>query len=170
MITIETISIVFTGISISLAAFYYINTLRNNQRTQQMQLETRQLALFMPLFETYRNREFRMHQAEMRNQEWTSAEDFLRKYGPENNPEAFASRIAVGSYFDGIGVLVKRGHVDISMVNDLIGNSIIWVWEKFGPMFIETRARNSNPYILTDFEYIYNEIIKYREGHPEIAI
>ena len=47
MVTVETISIVFTGLSISLAAFYYISTLRNAQRTQQMQLETRQAQLFM---------------------------------------------------------------------------------------------------------------------------
>jgi len=41
IVAIETIPIVFTGISISLAAFYYINNLRNNQRNQQMQLEPR---------------------------------------------------------------------------------------------------------------------------------
>jgi len=166
MVTIETISIVFTGLSISLAAFYYINTLRINQRNQQMQLETRQLALFMPLYEVYRDREFRRQLAELRNQEWTTTDDFLQRYGPESNPDAFATRVSVGSYFDGIGVLVKRGHVDVGMVNDLIGNSIISVWEKFGTEFIDTRTRTSNPYIYTDFEYLYSEIMKYREKHP----
>jgi len=73
----------------------------------------------MPLYETYRNREFRRQIAELRNQEWTSNEDFLEKYGPETNPDAFATRIAVGSYFDGIGVLVKNNLVDVNMVNDL---------------------------------------------------
>jgi len=34
MVTVETVSIVFTGLSISLAAFYYISTLRNAQRNQ----------------------------------------------------------------------------------------------------------------------------------------
>jgi hypothetical protein len=40
---------VFTGLSVSLAAFYYINTLRNAQRTQEMQLENRQVQIFMQI-------------------------------------------------------------------------------------------------------------------------
>ena len=67
----------------------------------------------------------------------------------------------------GIGVLVKKNLVDVNMVNDLIGNSIISVWEKFGPIFVDLRARISNPYVYTDWEYLYHEIVKHREEHPE---
>lgn len=49
MIDYQTISVVFTGISVSLAAFYYINTLRNAQRNQKLTLETRRAQMFMGL-------------------------------------------------------------------------------------------------------------------------
>jgi len=52
------------------------------------------------------------------------------------------------------------------MVNDLIGNDLIDVWEQFGSEFLAVRKRTSNPYICTDFEWIYEEIIKYREDNP----
>jgi len=166
MVQVEYLALILTGIGIIVSILYYASVLRNANKTQQMQLETRQLALFMPLFETYRSREFRKHIAEMRNQEWTSNEDFVEKYGPDTNPDAWSTRVAVGSYFDGIGVLVRRGHVDIGMVNDLIGNALIDVWEQFGPVFLAVRTRNSNPYIYTDYEWLYEEIVKYREEHP----
>ena len=38
MVTVETISIVFTGLSISLAAFYYISTLRNAEKSRKREL------------------------------------------------------------------------------------------------------------------------------------
>ncbi|MCW4020706.1 MAG: hypothetical protein NWF14_05720 [Candidatus Bathyarchaeota archaeon] len=39
MVSVETISIVFTGLSVSLAAFYYISTLRNANRMRELTLE-----------------------------------------------------------------------------------------------------------------------------------
>ena len=122
----------------------------------------------MPLFETYRNPEFRKQTTEIILQSWTDPKDFLKKYGPVTNPDAFAIRIAVCSYYDGIGVMVKRDLVDIGMVYDLIADSIIVMWEKIGPIFKNTRERVQNPYLYDDFEYLYDEIIKYRKEHPEL--
>ena len=58
MVDFQTISIVFTGLSISIAAFYYINTLRNSRMTQEHALETRQAQLYMQLYSFYDNKEF----------------------------------------------------------------------------------------------------------------
>ena len=121
----------------------------------------------MPLFETYRNKEFRQQILEIQDQEWIDHSDFIEKYGSNNNPDAFTTRLAVSSYFDGIGVLLRKDLVEIGMVNDLIGNSIISVWEKIGSNLLETRKRTNNPFIYTDFEYLYEEIIKYREQNPK---
>jgi len=145
---------------------YYVLTVQNAQRNQKKQLETRQAQLFMPLFETYRNKEFRRQVREIQDQKWEDHNDFMEKYGPVNNPDAFSSRVAVSSYFDGIGVLLKKNLLDINMVNDLIGNSIISVWEKIGTMLIKTRERTQNPFIYNDFEYLYLEIYNYREQNP----
>jgi hypothetical protein len=89
MVTIETLSIVFTGISISLAAFYYINTLRNTRKNQELQLETRQTQLFMDIFKTWASKEFQRDLEQMRyTWEFDGFDDFFEKYGVENNPGA----------------------------------------------------------------------------------
>ena len=64
--------------------------------------------------------------------------------------------------------MVKRDLVDIGMVYDLIADSIIVMWEKIGPIFKNTRERVQTPYLYDDFEYLYDEIIKYRKEHPEL--
>jgi hypothetical protein len=90
MVTIETISIVFTGISISLAAFYYINTLRNTKRNQDLQLETRQAGLFMEMYREYRGLDFRRQLLRVRHLEWTDFDDWFEKYGPGSNSEKWS--------------------------------------------------------------------------------
>jgi len=42
-------------------------------------------------------------------QEWTDIDDFMEKYGLENNPEAYSNWMSVASFFHGIGILVKKG-------------------------------------------------------------
>ena len=157
----------FVAIFGVLAGFsYYVLTVRNAQKNQKQQLETRQAQLFMPLFETYRNREFRSQIEEILKREWVDPVDFNEKYG-RSNSDAFATRVAVSSYFDGIGVLLRKDLVEIGMVNDLIGNSIIDVWERVGVHFLETRKRTNNPFIYTDFESLYNQIKNFREQNPK---
>jgi len=167
MVELSTILNLIQAGGIIIGVTYYIMNIQNNHRNQELQLETRQAQLFMPLYETYRNKEFRRQVREIRDQEWENVADFLEKYGPDNNPDAFSSRVAVSSYFDGIGVLLKRDLVDIQMVNDLIGNSVLTVWEKIGSILVHTRERINNPYVYTDFEYLYYEIQKYRKSNPK---
>ena len=144
-VTFQTLFQFLQTVGILVGVFYYIMTLRNTRKNQQMQLETRQAQLFMPIYETTRNPEFRKQMQEIWQQSWTDHNDFLDKYGPDTNPEAFAIRTAVCSYFEGIGVLVKRDLVDISMVNDLVATSIITTWEKLGLFFSTDKRKNPEP-------------------------
>ena len=47
---IEYLPLVLTGIGITVSILYYTSVLRNANKTQQMQLETRQAAMFMKLY------------------------------------------------------------------------------------------------------------------------
>jgi hypothetical protein len=110
MVSIETISIAFTGISISLAAFYYINMLRNTKKNQELQLETRQAQLFMNLYETWRDIQFRKQWLELMNLEWADWEDFTEKYLYTGEStltlSTFQSQM---SFFDGKELWLKKG-------------------------------------------------------------
>ena len=137
MVTVETVSIVFTGLSISLAAFYYISTLRNAQRTQQLQLETRQAQLFMQIYSQWNSMEMGREYQRIMDSEWTDIDDFLeRHYTDIESKTGFRT---VARFFEGIGVLVHRGLIDATFVDDLMSGATMRYWEKIAPMIKEWR-------------------------------
>jgi hypothetical protein len=180
MVTIETISIVFTGVSISLAAFYYINTLRNTRMNQELTLkaqeqarETRQAQLLMQIYEGYRSSEFRLLAEEIISQEWTDYDDFWEKFGPINNPTAWSRWGAVAAFYNGVGVLLKKELIDIDLVEELISNQAFVLWVRMEPILQGWRenvvgsrfgeqARSKKYEAYSGYEYLIKEL-KQRE-------
>jgi len=123
--------------------------------------KTRQTELFMNLYETFRNREFQRQYAEIIFQhKWKDFDDWLEKYGPVTNVEAFSSWISVPAYFEGIGVLLNRKTIDISIVDDMLSTQILLLWEKIEPITKEYRESMKRPQLWEWFEYLYKEIKK----------
>ena len=169
MVNIETISIVFTGISISLAAFYYINTLRNTRKNQELQLETRQTQFFFQLYQNATDQGFLQTVSEtiwLQNPE--NFDDWWEKYGPENNMEFFKRWFSNMVFFEGVGILVKRKLVDISIVDDMMSGPILLAWEKYESIHRGIRERFSYPQWQEWNEYLSMEIKKIVEKqHPD---
>jgi len=166
---------------------YYITIMRNAQKTreltlqsqvqslkaQEQALETRQADLFMGLYETYRSHEFRKLWYEiMFHYTWKDWDEYWEKYGPINNLSAFINLNTVSAFYEGIGVLVKRGLIEIAMVEELMHTSVKLTWEKLGPMIKQGRTRTDveapAPRLFPHFEYLYDELMKYLEEHPEL--
>jgi hypothetical protein len=131
---IEYLPLVLTGLGLTASIAYYASVLRNQNKTQQMQLETRQAQLFMSLYETYRSVEFRKHWVMILHQEYTDFDDFWEKYGLENNPDAWAIWQSLASFFHGMGVLVKKGLIKPSLLDELISPNIFFAWVVMGPV------------------------------------
>jgi hypothetical protein len=170
MVSIEIIALVLTGLSITVSILYYSSVLRNSNKTQQMQLETRQAQLFMNVYSTFTSYEFKKQwNTVMHVWQWDDETEFNSKYGYEN-PIEFTKIDVVATFFEGIGVLVKRGLVDISFVDDLMSAHIVTSWEKFKPMIENWRERDNNPQLSEWWEYLYNEVKPIMEDqHPEIV-
>jgi hypothetical protein len=148
---------------------YYVLTVRNSQRTQQLQLETRQAQLFTQLYNRFQSIEFHRQFNEIMEWEFKDLDEFLEKYGSEKNPEAFAMRGSVGAYFEGMGVLVKRGLIDVTITDDLVSGVIIRFWNQLGPIYIGLRERLNYPQFAEWTEYLYNQIRQIAEQqHPEL--
>ena len=158
-----------TLISVPVGVFYHIMTLNNTRKTEQLQLETRQAQLFMSLYETFRSPTFRKHLDEvlfiMEFEDW---DDMERKFDPVEHSDERISWFSVGAFFEGVGVLLKRKLIDISMVDDLLATPIRLSWEKMGPIEMESRKRLNLPRLWDDFEFLYKELMKYHEEHPEL--
>ena len=148
---------------------YYVLTVRNNQRNQKQQLETRQAQLFMQIYYTWSSREMINIRKELRTWTWTDYDDFIQKYGEANNPDAHALLQELASWYEGIGVLIKRKLIDPVFVDDLMSGATLWGWETFGSYVRERRVRDNMPFYYEFWEYLYDEVstIAHKQ-HPEL--
>ena len=64
---------------------------------------------------------------------------------------------------NGLGSLVHKELANLDLVNELFGYLVIWLWEILGPIIKESRIRYNQPESLEWFQYLYEEIIKYRK-------
>ena len=174
MVSLEVIAILLTGISISASLVYYSTILKNANNTQKTQLETRQAQLLMDLSTKYQSTEYRQDSTEISLQEWKDYEDWKQKYGLEVNPESWAKWQSIAAFYNGVGVLLRRNLIDISLVNDLLANVVYKDWENMGGILVEWRKerpprKRTNEHF-DGFDYLYNELVKYVEEHPELVI
>jgi len=166
----QTISIMFAGVSIGIAALYYTLTLRNTQKNLQQQLETRQAQMFMQLYDRFNQKDHQRTWTEtIWGMQWDDYHDWYQKYGPETNPDGWTSMQSVHAFFEGIGVLVKNELIDIRMVDDMMSSNIVITWEKFRPLILEIRKEWGVPQMWEWVEYLYDEIRNIMVAeHPEL--
>ena len=99
---------------------------------------------------------------ELNYMEWKDYDDFERKYGSDNNPEAFAIRYSFWYRLNGVGLLVRDGLIDVDRVYDLMNEYILFQWEKWGSIIVRMREHYNLPKHMEGFEYIANEMKKTR--------
>jgi hypothetical protein len=158
MVEIQTISIVFTGLSISLAAFYYISILRSNNEARQREL--------MYLRFQYNDLEYYKTYTYVMSKNFNTFEEFREHFDPIKKPEAFAKYIFIGTRFQNLGLMLQEGKIDTDLLFKIFPpRGIMQIWEKIYPIEKNTRERFNDPEHYAAFEYLYNEAKKH---HPEI--
>lgn len=103
---------------------------------------------------------------------WENWDDFQQKYGgPDSDFEAMAAINTMGTFFEGVSLLVERGLIDFSLVDSLLRNALMSYWEKCGPMTLEAQERSNaryaagqmklkhNPHF-DSLERLYNRMVK----------
>jgi hypothetical protein len=177
MVDAQTVSIVFAGLSIGIAAIYYTLTIRNSQRNQELALKaqeqalvTRQTQIFMQIYQQLNSEEAHASWAELVNQE-IDYEDFIQKYDSTVNPNHYAKRAHLWYSLNTIGELLRQGLIDIDLVHRfLLGPQVILMWERWESIIMKIRVREDMPDMWEGFEYLYNEMKRLRDsrGYPKI--
>ncbi len=163
--TLQTISIVITGLTLSIAAIYYMLTLRYTRMNLKNTLETRQAQMFMGIYNQLNRSEFVEAWQLVFDVKWTTWEEY-RAYS--NVPENGKALWILGMFYEGLGVLVKEELVDIRLVAETItGMTRMW-WEKYLPIIDEGRKSMNLPRLYSETEYLYNKLMNYIEEHPEL--
>lgn len=121
----------------------------------------------MQIHSQWNSTDFGLKYEKFMHMEWNDYEDFINKYMSKID-EANTIR-SVTRFFEGIGVLVHRGLLDATLVDDLISGEIVAFWEKICPTIMEYRKRNNWPQALEWVEYLYNQVKPLmEEQHPEL--
>jgi hypothetical protein len=183
MVDVQTIGVLVTAVSVSVAAIYYAFTLRINLKNQelmlktqessvktqelalkaqQQNLETRQAQLFMQIFDKFIEPEFSNKLTQVMSWKWVDYDDFNKKYGPKANPDAWQSEGSIAAFFEGIGLLIYMNLLDSKLVYSLLFQHVKFFWEKMKPISLEMRQRVS-PNIDRWIEYLYSEMMKIDE-------
>jgi hypothetical protein len=152
---VQTVSVLIATASVTLAAAYYILQMREQNKNRQAQL-------FMQIYSHYLDKIVE-DEMTLYTMEYKNYDDFMDKYGWKSNPEFFKKFNKFVSYLEGVGVLVKRGLIDPSMVYDLNGGLVRWYWEKSKPFWLEFRARNNERNTVEYTEYLYDRLSKMDE-------
>jgi len=153
MVDISTLSAVVASVSVVAGVAFAVLQLRDL-------VKTRQTDLVMRLYSAYGSREFQEAWVETLRLDFEDYKDFLRKYGATSEKPAYASVNMVAAFFEGIGILLHRKLVDISLVDDLFSSDVVLTWHRMKPLVEGWRKQFNRPQISEWFEYLHNEMMK----------
>ncbi|MBN2335231.1 hypothetical protein JXL21_06690 [Candidatus Bathyarchaeota archaeon] len=161
-----------TGIVVGVA--YYILNIENNRRNQENSLraqehalETRQAQLFMSLYEKLLTTDATDTDFEVINLELKTIDDWEKLLLDKEKSRAWNWW---GAYYEGIGILVHDGFIDISMVARMMSGGIIGFWEKYKDVIHAIRKEYDWPRFSIELEYLVGRVIEYGLEHPELEI
>jgi len=120
-------------LALAAAIIYYVSISKSQNNTRKAQL-------FMQIYNRFQDKEFLRQNIEIMNMEWVDFDDFWEKYGLIVNPEATSLIFSVGTYFEGIGVMVKEKLIDVKLVDDLMTGLVVRYWEKLEPIIPRKRC------------------------------
>ncbi len=99
----------------------------------------------MQIYNRWQSFEFMQGWGKFGQLEWSTPKGFREKYGSQaTNIDERAIVMMLGAYYEGVGVLVERGLIDVTLVDDLLWAGLKDFWERMEPSLRETRQRESN--------------------------
>jgi hypothetical protein len=168
MVSTEVYAILVSGLGIAASILYYTMTLRNANKTQQQQLETRRTQVCTTLLQNSMTEESMLRHIELLEAQFTDFDDFLEKYDSSVNPEHAAKRLTTWWRYNTLGYMIKDGLIDAGTVYNFIGPGSMLQWRKWKPI-IEglEKTGDSTPGVYEGFDYLYSEMEKIRQqrGH-----
>jgi hypothetical protein len=154
MVDAQTVSLIFGGIGVGVAAVYYIITLHNNNVNRQAQLLT-------SIYKDFAGEWIINNYFETLSYQFKDYQDFNSKYSSVANRDAFVKICSILNFFDEVGVLLKQGLIDESLVFDMMGGSVMYQWYKYRVVVEGMVAEGwNNPSFWSGLRYIAGRMEK----------
>lgn len=181
-ITLPIVLQILQTAGILVGIIYYITIMRNQQRTRELTLkahehtlETRQSQLFMNIYnQSFANPVFlnSVKTIHLASSQINSIEDFIEAYDYFNPnpayPEFLEAWNCVSSFYEGLGVFVKEGLIDIRLIALTMTGITLSIWNVLEPYLNEVRERMDASRYASEWEYLVDELKMYIEEHPEL--
>jgi hypothetical protein len=154
MVDVQTLTTMFGGIGVGVAAIYYVMMLRNNEKLRRRDLVFQRLQPATREFTAALYSTFKM--------QWKTIEEFRRKYNYWSNPDAMTDIYYVLNHFNALGILYKDGIADAEQIFQLYNSyTLIGFYEKFKHIILVSRMTPTgelhNPDMYKPYELLYLE-------------
>jgi hypothetical protein len=122
--------------------------------------------MFMSIYNQITTREFNAAFFKVFNEtQWSTWDEFRELW---KDREFRESCNIIGQYYEGLEVLVREEYLSIRLVALLICGQTRVFWERFMPTIRDARKAFGFSRFLSESEYLYIELMKYLEKHPEL--
>ncbi len=156
LVDAQTIGVLVTAASVTVAAIYYIMTLRINQRNGRITLTNN-------IMQSILTKENQKDFGELMNMTWVDYDDFEKKYGSDYNLDNFAKRMSAWSTYDALGNLLRQSLADLDTIYNSGTICILWTWVKFKPVIEEHRRRYGGKDAFNGFEYLGDSLMRLKK-------
>jgi hypothetical protein len=156
---LQSISYIAGALGVCIGGLSLAFNMRASQRNMRQTLETRKLQFVTSITNQLNSEEGHRRYQELMNMEWKDYDDFERKYGSDYNLDNAAKRFSVWQTYNTLGMLVREKLVEPELLYPILGG-VVNHWGKFKDVIKEGRKRYGNMDDLSDFEFLYNEILR----------
>ena len=146
ILLLQTVSIVVASTGLLIAAIYYALQIRH-------QTKIRQTDLVMRLYSTFGSKEFQDAWTRIESIEFKNYDEYVKKCGLGDYAQC-------ATFFEGIGVLLQKKLIDISLVDALFSEPLKHMYERMKPIIEGNREEFHTQRVFENFEYLYNEMKK----------
>jgi len=157
MVDVTEISAMVAAAGVLVGIVYYILEMRHQTRIRKTDLIIR-------LYSRLHSNRFEDAYPRIMSLEFKDYEDYVKRYGRRHSgksPEIDKAIATVGGFFELVGTLLYRKHIDLGLVYDVFGIAMIReVHEKTKPLRVGIRRERNDPNYGAGFEYLYNELLR----------
>ena len=169
---LQSVSYIAGALGVCVAAAYYVMNLRISQKNQELSLkaqqqtlETRQAQMFMNIYDKNSSIEFSKAWEKVVFTPWSTFGEYSKLW---EDPEFNDAAMLIINTYEGIGVLVKEGLLDIKFVALLMCGKVRGYFEKLMPILDDGRKSMGYSRWASETEFLYNELMRYLQRHPEL--
>jgi hypothetical protein len=170
-VTFQTLFQFLQTVGILVGVYYYISTIRTNQRNQELTLraqeqavETRETQIMMQLWNSWMD--YREAYQLWVDIEYEDFDDFWERYG--SDPKFWEKNATIIMWYENIGVLVKEGLLNIRLIALMYAGGTRKIWEKLEPLMDGLRVKFDYPRVYSETVYLCETLMQYMDEHPEL--